>query len=161
MLNSWKSLRKNPVTSSRKQEANRLNGQRSTGPRTASGKARVGQNSRKHGLSVPILQNDALAKEAHDLAHAMSDECAGRLPPEGFLPLCVAHLDLQRIALTRIALTAQLEQALGLAVDATAQSPEVARGLRALGAIERYERRAKGRQRTLLQQLIARVGRGQ
>jgi hypothetical protein len=145
------------VTSLRKHEANQRNALRSTGPRTASGKARVGQNSRKHGLSVPILQNDALAKEARDLADAMSAECASSLPAESFLPLCIAHLDLRRIALTRIALTAQLEQAFGLTARVTPQSPEVVQALRALEALERYERRAASRHKALLRTLVSQL----
>jgi hypothetical protein len=40
------------MTSQRKSEANRANAQLSTGPRSASGRARASQNALRHGLSV-------------------------------------------------------------------------------------------------------------
>ncbi|MGW8788689.1 hypothetical protein, partial [Heyndrickxia sporothermodurans] len=40
------------MTSERTTQANRRNAQASTGPRSAVGKARSGQNARKHGLST-------------------------------------------------------------------------------------------------------------
>jgi hypothetical protein len=47
------------ATSPRKIEANRRNALRSTGPRTPSGKSRVSQNARKHGIfSQHLLTND-------------------------------------------------------------------------------------------------------
>ncbi|MER2265743.1 hypothetical protein [Methylobacterium oxalidis] len=43
------------MTSERAKSANRRNAQASTGPRTASGKQRVSQNARSHGLSTAYL----------------------------------------------------------------------------------------------------------
>ena len=59
------------MSSQRQQNANRRNAQHSTGPRTESGKARVAQNARRHGL---------LAKEA-----VLPEE-----DPQQYLELCAA-----------------------------------------------------------------------
>ena len=80
------------MTSSEKQAANRRNAKRSTGPRTARGKARSKRNALKHGLAVSALDAFA-AREVRDLA--------ARFAAEGFvaeaLPLAEASYDLRRI----------------------------------------------------------------
>jgi hypothetical protein len=56
------------MTTLAKIEANRLNGQLSTGPRTAEGKAAVARNATKHGIfsSVPVLPGECPEEwEAH------------------------------------------------------------------------------------------------
>ena len=59
------------VTSERKSAANRCNARASTGPKTAAGKARVACNARRHGLTVPIAADPALAREVEVLAQAI------------------------------------------------------------------------------------------
>src|SRR5207302_8118385 len=56
------------VTSERKLAANRRNARASTWPRTVAGKARVARNARRHGLTVPIAADPALAQEVEVLA---------------------------------------------------------------------------------------------
>jgi hypothetical protein len=65
--------------------ANRLNSQRSTGPKSIGGKARSAQNARRHGLAagldVDIAERDALAfkiaqSEADPVAFAVAQEIA-------------------------------------------------------------------------------------
>ncbi len=48
------------MTSTRRQQANQRNAQRSTGPRSAAGKARASQNAIRHGLTaqLPLLTSD-------------------------------------------------------------------------------------------------------
>ena len=79
------------MISSEKQAANRRNASRSTGPRTARGKARSKRNALKHGLAVSALDAFA-AREVRDLA--------ARFTAEGFvseaLPLAEASYDLRR-----------------------------------------------------------------
>ncbi len=109
--------------------ANRQNAQRSTGPRTPAGKAKAARNSLRHGLSVPVRADPALAREV--------EVCAIRIAGDGASPerralalgLAEAEIDLARIARVRADLTAQ--QAAGRDVE------------KQLSAIERYERRAR------------------
>jgi hypothetical protein len=56
------------VTSSRKVEANRVNARRSTGPKTAAGRAKAAQNARRHGLRVPVLSDPALSAEVEAIS---------------------------------------------------------------------------------------------
>ena len=49
------------VTSERRRAANRANAGKSTGPRTAAGKAGVAKNACRHGLNRPIGRDPALA----------------------------------------------------------------------------------------------------
>jgi hypothetical protein len=55
----------------RQVEANRRNARASTGPKSATGKARSAGNARRHGLAVPICTDRALAAEAEALARAL------------------------------------------------------------------------------------------
>src|SRR5258708_2641114 len=52
----------------RKRAANRANARRSTGPRTAAGKARVARNARRHGLNAPVAGDPAFAGDIEALA---------------------------------------------------------------------------------------------
>jgi hypothetical protein len=91
------------MTSSEKQAANRRKAKRSTGPRTARGKARSKRNALKHGLSVSSL--DALAeREVRDLAARF----AGEGSVAEALPLAEASYDLRRIRAIRDALVLEV-----------------------------------------------------
>jgi hypothetical protein len=61
-------------TSSARLEANRLNAQKSTGPRTEEGRARSAQNARTHGLTASTLPPSARSNERFQaLAAALRD----------------------------------------------------------------------------------------
>lgn len=53
------------------QTARRLNAQKSTGPKSRAGKARVAQNALAHGLSRPYRQMPQGPKEIKELAKAL------------------------------------------------------------------------------------------
>jgi hypothetical protein len=72
--------------------ANRRNAQKSTGPRSASGRKRSGQNALRHGLARPISSADFI-KQLEDLARQISG----------------GSDDLATLALARIAADAELE----------------------------------------------------
>lgn len=61
------------MTSERATHANRRNARASTGPRTLAGKARSGQNARKHGLSA-VDPNPEAEAEIERLAVLIADE---------------------------------------------------------------------------------------
>ena len=54
-----------------KRAANRRNARRSTGPRTAAGKARSAQNARRHGLTSRSFKDPAFLRAAAELAQAI------------------------------------------------------------------------------------------
>ena len=70
------------MASERQIQANKLNAQRSTGPRTLQGKARVASNALKHGLNGKriVLPNED-PEEFDDLRNALREELA----PQGAL----------------------------------------------------------------------------
>ena len=57
--------------------ANRLNARRSTGPRTAAGKAAVARNARRHGLSLPMGHEQGVARDVDALARRIVGSIAG------------------------------------------------------------------------------------
>lgn len=62
------------MTLSKRQIANRTNAQRSTGPRSASGKASSRLNATKHGLAVPASALPDLAQEVAQLAQQIAGQ---------------------------------------------------------------------------------------
>jgi len=64
------------MASTRKIAANRINAQRSTGPRTALGKAQSRHNAMKHGLAIPASALPELSPEIAALAKVIAKEAA-------------------------------------------------------------------------------------
>jgi hypothetical protein len=60
-------------SSPRKRQANRLNAQRSTGPRSAAGRRVASQNARAHGLSVALNPN-AIEPQTRRIAELIREE---------------------------------------------------------------------------------------
>jgi hypothetical protein len=111
--------------------ANRANAEKSTGPRTAAGRAKSSRNSYRHGLSLP-MQPDPQAVET--LAKAIAGEIAGEAPLRAARALAEAQLELKRIRATRVAaMPTDLEQMFN------------PRTLARLCALSRYERLAVSR----------------
>ena len=65
------------MVSTRKRDANRANAKRSTGPRTAEGKALVSRNAQHHGLATPVLADGTLRPEVDQLARDILSSCSG------------------------------------------------------------------------------------
>ena len=85
------------MPSERRARANRANARRSTGPRSAQGKARAAQNARRHGLSQGILTDPVLAGEVEALAQRLAQE-AGRCDLMDLARrIAEAQIDVQRI----------------------------------------------------------------
>jgi hypothetical protein len=119
--------------SARKLYANRLNARASTGPSTAAGKARVAQNARRHGLSLPARYDPALSGEVDALAREIAGEDADAEGRELAYRIAAAQIDLVRARRARrdIFPGALCEP------DATAR----------LAIMDRYERRALSRRK--------------
>ena len=87
-----------------KTATNRANAGRSTGPRSAAGKARSAQNALRHGLAVPVMADPDLSREVRDLAQRL-----GSHHDDGELALAIAEaqVDVGRVRMLRHALIAR------------------------------------------------------
>ena len=89
------------MTSPKKKKANRANARASTGPKTAEGKGCSAQNAGRHGLSLAVVSDPALAEEVKSLAREIvgeeSDNEICRLAQQ----IAEAHIDLMRVRQAR------------------------------------------------------------
>ena len=89
------------MTSERKRQANRVNAQASTGPKTAKGKKRSALNARRHGLNTSVLQDPFWGPLAQKDLEGLAQRFAGSSRSPAVLAharrAAEAHLDLQRV----------------------------------------------------------------
>ena len=78
-------------------EANRRNARRSTGPRTAAGKARAAQNARRHGLNVPASRDPVCTAEIAALARLIAGEGRDTLRYQRACAIAAAQIDVVRV----------------------------------------------------------------
>ena len=133
------------MNSAAKIRANRRNALRSTGPRSFVGKAIAARNSRRHGLTVPVLDEPSLVPEVVALACRIETSELGR---EADLAVHVlacriaeAMIDLKRIRLAKHPLAAAL----------SAESCD-RDTLDQLWRLDRYERYALGRRKRAIRE---------
>ncbi len=88
------------MTSPRKIIANRKNSLRSTGPKTAAGRARAAGNARRHGLRVPVLSDAVLSAEVETMAREIAGEASPELI-ELARRIAEAQIDVNRIRRVR------------------------------------------------------------
>ena len=123
------------MTSPAKARANRRNALKSTGPKTAAGKAAVAANAHRHGLSLPVLLDPALSREADDLARRIERSVTGaEADAHGHAlagHIAEAVLDLRRVHDAKLPL-----------VIAWEADPSAAGCVSELARLDRYERRA-------------------
>ena len=86
------------IVSQARAEANRANAKRSTGPRTAEGKARVSKNAQRHGLSAAQPDADSVPTEVLGLAGRL----CGRAAQAGFAGLNAAECELYLVRIRMI-----------------------------------------------------------
>ena len=148
------------MTSAAKIEANRRNAQRSTGPRSKAGKARVARNAFKHGLSVAIGADDFHA-ERDELVQAFEGQFDSAKNSEAFSRLVEGQIELQRVRRSKAELLNRAATRLKASYSDIEECVAVGFGQNAklLLASDRYERRALSKRRRALRKL-ARSARG-
>jgi len=107
--------------------ANRANAEKSSGPRSADGKALSRRNALRHGLSIPSRAISAYQQDVILLARALSP--AGEEIGGAALDAADAEIDILRVRTHRVALIDKLD------------------------ALERYERRAISRRNKALRNI--------
>jgi len=116
--------------------ASRANARKSTGPKSRAGKARAGRNAWRHGLTLPVIADPALAREVDDFARHIEVSVIGvPLDEHGHALACrivEAMIDLRRVRRLKLPLAEEL----------AADLKNAARPLKALERLDRYERRA-------------------
>jgi hypothetical protein len=150
------------MTSQARIDANRRNARRSTGPRTAAGKARASRNAWQHGLSIPVLEEASV--EAERLAHTIAGMAGDRARLEHARRFAQAELDLLRVRAVRSALMSGNTEQAARGTTAAAQAPRdlltvvgdataMLNNLLQLERLGRYERRAMSRRKKALRAL--------
>jgi hypothetical protein len=128
------------MSRARRAFANRANARKSTGPQTRAGKAVVARNARRHGLSLPLLGDQAIEPEVEALARLIIGSIVGLAAEPRILELACriaeAQLELVRVRRVRLPVRARL-----------AAEPAVAGELLRL---DRYERSALARRKRAL-----------
>jgi hypothetical protein len=89
------------MISERKLTANRANSLRSTGPKTASGRAAAAGNARRHGLRIPVLADPAVAAEVEAMAKKIAGEAAAPELVELARRIAEAEIDVLRVRRAR------------------------------------------------------------
>jgi hypothetical protein len=144
------------MTSPAKAEANRRNAQRSTGPRSAAGKARTARNSYQHGLSLPISDDQSL-RDVAELMDALKLEFDAAGHAGLVLRAAEGQIELQRARRLKADLLNQ--EAKRSAATALPLADRVAEAfvqkVEKLTAFERYETRALSKRRGALRKLSA------
>ena len=142
------------MTSPAKAQANRLNAQRSTGPRSVAGKARVARNAYQHGLSLPISGDQSVAEVA-EWIEALKLEFDAAGDSELLSRAAEGQVELQRARLLKADLLnreARRLKTTSLPIqECVAQA--FAHKAGKLKAFSRYEERALSKRRRALHQL--------
>jgi hypothetical protein len=151
--------------------ANRRNSRRSTGPRSSTGKRRVGHNAYQHGLSISVSANPAFDDQIEELARAIVGATDDEKKFKHACVVAAAELDLARVRRAKVALIEQvmafgtldqppprtLEKLARAKLAMPSQEPDrsaeaIKRALPELVKFDRYEQRARVRRdRAILQ----------
>jgi hypothetical protein len=136
------------MTSPAKIRANRRNALRSAGPRSPVGKAMAARNARRHGLTLPVLDEPSLAREAVDLARRIETSQTGREADAAGHALAYriaeAIIDFRRVRIAKLPLAAALDA-----------DPGDAGAMVRLSRLDRYEVRAFARSKRAIRDFDA------
>ena len=122
--------------------ANRTNALRSTGPKTAAGRARSGRNAFRHGLSLTMEMDADVSVKIDALVAAFAGDNPDYNRQLALTEIAQAQLELLRIRKVRAHMLAGAKLEEG--------DPKVLQRLRAL---DRYERLAHSRRRRAFREL--------
>jgi hypothetical protein len=144
------------MTSEAKAAANRRNAKRSTGPRTAAGKARASRNPFRHGMSIPIGTDLTDMLEVSEYFRLFMSEFDGA-DREQAVRAAEWHAELLRVRRVKTELinreamrcqereaSSSIEECVPTAFDCKAKTLE---------SLDRYERRAFSKRRRSLRKL--------
>ena len=146
------------MTSPAKIAANRRNARRSTGPRSAAGKARARRNAFRHGLATPASLDRAAMDRIDGLVFALTRDFSPQREFELATLAAEAQAEIERVRQAKVSMVnracahlrdegGRLSSAGERAAMAFAGKTEI------LMACERYERRAISRRNRALQGL--------
>jgi hypothetical protein len=138
------------MTSARQIAANRKNGRRSHGPRTAEGKARTKFNALRHGLATRVSDDSSLAPEIERLMRHLASGSADPNRLAQAKEIAESEFEVWRIRRVRTAL-------IDGAVDHEAPQPEraevaILRVVAQLAKLDRRERRALSRRKRAIRE---------
>ena len=88
--------------SARKRFTNRANAQRSTGPKTAAGKARVARNACRHGLNISALADPVLERDITDMTETLAGAGANEECRWHAFRIAFAQIELVRVRRARL-----------------------------------------------------------
>ena len=127
------------MTPSARTLANRRNARRSTGPKSAVGKARVAKNALRHGLATPISSDATLSELADQLAMAIAGSGADDVRLEHAKRIAEAQVDLQRVRKARGGLQADFSDAALRPPQALPKEPSIRELIRTVAKLARTD----------------------
>jgi len=96
------------VTTERQIAANRRNAAKSTGPRSRAGKKRARNNAARHGLTMGLISNAAVAKQVEQLSRKIAGKSKNAIILEYARDAAYAEIDLARVRRVKVALIEQM-----------------------------------------------------
>src|SRR6266540_1908909 len=146
------------MTSPAKIAANRRNARRSTGPRSAAGKARARRNAFRHGLTTPASLDHVPMDRVDDLVVAWTRDFHSQLEFELATVAAEAQVEIERVRQTKVTLVNRAyahlrDEGAGLLSAGERAALAFAGKTEILMACERYERRAISRRNRALRAL--------
>ena len=146
------------MTSPAKIAANRRNAQRSTGPRTAAGKARARRNAFRHGLATPASLDHVAMDRIDELIVALTRDFPSELELELVMLAAEAQAEIERVRQVKVTLVNRayrhLRRERGRLLSADERAALAFAGkTEILMACERYELRAISRRNRAMRAL--------
>jgi hypothetical protein len=158
------------LASERQLRANRLNAQKSTGPKSRAGKKRASQNAYYHGLRAAILPNSEWMAKLAALAREIVDSTGGQINIDQARAIAQAQLEVCRVRSISTAVVTQIlasgeHSGRSHAADRAGQRPllesEPERRAEASGprfsilkVLDRYQSRAVARRERLVKGIL-------